>query len=157
MVLPYDEGLKGFKRVCSEEGVGVAFTYPNTISKTLIKNKPNNENKVGVYSIPCKVCPDTSYVGETGRSLEKRVYEHKRDIRVANEKSALFCHVRDYQHLMNFEEAKLLYSSDDYLKRRIVESALISTTKNINLSQGHFAFNNVIAGIVKAKCCKRSS
>ena len=30
LVLPYNEGLKGFKRVCSKEGVGVAFTYPNT-------------------------------------------------------------------------------------------------------------------------------
>ena len=40
LVLPYNEGLTGFKKVCHEEGVGVAFTYPNTISKTLIKTNP---------------------------------------------------------------------------------------------------------------------
>ena len=43
LVLPYNEGLTGFKKVCHEEGVGVAFTYPNTISKTLIRNKPKSE------------------------------------------------------------------------------------------------------------------
>ena len=76
--------------MCHEEGVGVAFAYPNTISKALIKNKPKNEKNTGVYAIPCKVCPNTAYVGETGRDLEKRKYEHRRDIRVGNDKSAIF-------------------------------------------------------------------
>ena len=149
--------MTGFKRVCHEEGVGVAFTYPNTISKTLIKNKPNSESNIGVYKIPCKTCPDTGYIGETGRSLEKRVYEHRRDIRVANGKSAIFCHIRDYEHSFDFDKAEVLFRTDDYLKRRVVESALICTSKNVNLSQGHFAFNKVIAGIIKAKYCQRSS
>ena len=68
--------------------------------------------------------------------------------------SALFCHVRDHQHQIDFDQAKILFRSEDYVKRRIVESALISTTKNMNLSQGHFAFNKVIAGIIKTKYCK---
>ena len=157
LVLPYNEGLTGFKKVCHEEGVGVAFTYPNTISKSLIRNKPKSDNNIGVYTIPCKDCPNTAYVGETGRSLEKRKYEHRRDIRVGNEKSAIFCHVRDTQHSIDFDQAKIVFSSDDYIKRRMVESALISTTKNINLSQGHFAFNNVIAGVIKTRCCRESS
>ena len=140
--------------MCQQENVGVAFTYPNTISKTLIKNKPKTEENVGVYTIPCKTCPDAAYFGETGRNLEKRKYEHRRDIRVGNEKSALFCHVRDQQHFFDFDQAKIVFNSNDYLKRRIVESALISSTPNINLSQGHFAFNKVIAGIVKAKYCR---
>ena len=76
--------------------------------------------------------------------MEKRKYEHRRDIRVGNDKSAIFCHVRDYQHEIDFDRAKIVFSSDDYLKRRVVESSLISTTKNMNLSQGHFVFNKVI-------------
>ena len=85
---------------------------------------------------------------------KKRKYEHRRDIRVGNEKSALFCHVRDQQHVFDFDQAKIVFRSNDYLKRRIVESALISSTPNVNLSQGHFAFNKVIAGIIKARYCR---
>jgi hypothetical protein len=103
------------------------------------------------------VCPETTYVGETGRDLEKRKYEHRRDIRVGNEKSAIFCHVRDHEHSVDFEKARIVFSSDDYIKRRVVESALISTTQNMNLSQGHFAFNKVIAGIIRTKFCSESS
>ena len=154
LVLPYNEGLASFKRACHGEEVGVAFTYPNTIAKTLIKNKPKSDKNIGVYTIPCKVCPKTAYVGETGRNLEKRKYEHRRDIRVGNEMSALFCHVRDHQHQIDFDRARIMFRSEDYVKRRIVESALISTTENMNLSQGHFAFNKVIAGIIKTKYCK---
>ena len=154
LVVPYNEGFRGFKKVCQQESVGVAFTYPNTISKTLIKNKPKTEENVVVYTMPCKTCPQKAYVGETGRNLEKRKYEHRRDIRVGNEKSALFCHVRDQQHVFDFDQAKIVFRSNDYLKRRIVESALISSTPNVNLSQGHFAFNKVIAGIIKARYCR---
>ena len=103
------------------------------------------------------MCPDTAYVGETGRNLEKRIYEHRRDIRVGNDKSAVFCHVRDYGHSLDFDKARIIFSSDDYIKRRVVESALISTTQNVNLSQGQFAFNKVIAGIVKARFCSGGS
>ena len=113
--------------------------------------------KTGVYAIPCKVCPNTAYVGETGRDLEKRKYEHRRDIRVGNDKSAIFCHVRDFQHSLDFDQATIVFSSDDYIKRRVVESALISTTQNMNMSQGHFAFNKVIAGIIKSRYCNGSS
>ena len=157
LVLPYNECLTNFKKVCHEEGVGVAFTYPNTISKTLIQNKPKSTESRGVYTIPCKTCTDTAYVGETGRNLEKRKYEHRRDIRVGNDKNAIFCHVRDYDHSFDFDGAKIVFHSDDFIKRRVVESALISTTKNVNMSQGHFAFNKIIAGIIKSKCCKGSS
>ena len=38
LVLPFNEGLTSFKDICRREDVGVAFTYPNTISKTLIRN-----------------------------------------------------------------------------------------------------------------------
>ena len=103
------------------------------------------------------MCPKTFYIGETGRNLEKRKYEHRRDIRVGNDMSALLCHVRDHQHPIDFDQARIFFRSDDYVKRRIVESALISTTENMNLSQGQFAFNKVIAGIIKAKYCKASS
>ena len=52
---------------------------------------------------------------------------------------------------MDFDRAKNCFHSDDYIKRRVVESALISTTRNINISQGHFAFNKIIAGIINPR------
>ena len=43
---------------------------------------PINSRAGAVYKIPCAECP-ASYVGETGRTLECRIKEHKRSI--ANE------------------------------------------------------------------------
>ena len=33
-----------------------------------------------VYKITCKKCPKFVYIGETGRSLKQRFYEHHRDV-----------------------------------------------------------------------------
>ena len=109
----------------------------------MISRKPKEQQDKGVYVIPCKDC-DNVYVGETGRNLDKRMYEHKRDIRVGNESSGVFCHVRDYNHSIDFQGSKLVFKSKNYIKRRIVESSLITSIPNFNLSEGQYSFNSVI-------------
>ena len=43
-----------------------------------VKNKIMDDRKKGViYEIPCKDC-EKMYVGEMGRTLKKRLYEHKK-------------------------------------------------------------------------------
>ena len=38
--------------------------------------RPDSKKKGVVYEVPCKDCPSV-YIGETGRTLEKRITEHK--------------------------------------------------------------------------------
>ena len=105
--------------------------------------KPKKQQDKGAYVIPCKDCENV-YVGETGRNLDKRMYEHKRDIRVGNESSGVFCHVRDSNHSIDFQGSKFIFKSKNYVKRRIVESSLITSIPNFNLSEGQYSFNRVI-------------
>ena len=77
--------------------------------------------------------------------MKKRIEEHKKDIKKAEEKSALFVHVRDFDHPIDFNNAKLVYPSSSVRRRHIVESALIEKYekygKSLNLNKG-FSPNN---------------
>lgn len=65
----------------------------------------------------------------------------------------MFCHVRDFNHVLNFDECDIVFKSDNYIKRRIVESSLISSLPNFNLSDGQYSFNKIICNRIM-KCIK---
>ena len=125
----------------------MAFHYPSATSNTLIKNSPQNKIECGVYEIPCSGC-DRKYYGETGRELKTRIKEHKRDVRNANENNAVFLHIRNEAHIIDWDSNKLLYKSTDFIKRRIVESALIKHKDNFNTSDGNFQLNAIMNNFI---------
>ena len=47
-----------------------------------------NSKKGVIYEVPCKDCPCV-YIGETGRTLEKRLSEHKTEVKKNDPKMAL--------------------------------------------------------------------
>ena len=65
-----------------------------------------------------------------------RVAEHKANVRYARENSALFVHVRDSEHRINWNDAKLVFNSHNKQKRLVIESALIKHLPNFNLMPG---------------------
>jgi hypothetical protein len=77
-----------------------------------------------VYVIPCKGCP-SRYVGQTGRNLDVRIREHKNCVRTANENSAVFRHIQNKDHEIDWTSAKFVYNQNSKKKRLIVESTLI--------------------------------
>ena len=86
--------------------------------------------------------------GETGRSLNTRISEHKRDVKYANENNAIFLHYKDFNHTANWQNSKVIFKSNNYKKRRLLESALINTFPNMNTSHGSFQLNPVINNIL---------
>ena len=90
----------------------------------LIQNSPD-ENKGCVYSIPCNRC-DQFYIGQTGKFLEKRLEQHKQSVRYGQENNAVFCHVRDFNHSINWQETKKIGSSNNILEQNIIESRFIN-------------------------------
>ncbi len=66
-----------------------------------------NEDSV-VYSIPCNGC-DKVYIGETGRGINKRLYEHKGDVRRHNCSNSLVVHIDQHQHLPKWHDAKVVH------------------------------------------------
>ena len=93
-----------------------------------------------VYKISCKDC-NKAYWGKTGRSCEVRLKEHMRDVRNCNFSNALFNHKIECNQRLDWDGAQMVFKSNSYFKRRIVESTLIATYPCFYLSDGHFKFN----------------
>ena len=102
----------------------------------------------GIYEIPCHVC-DKKYIGETGRTLGKRLLEHKRDVRNGKESNACFIHTRDVGHRINWDNSRLLIKSDNVFKRRMLESFIIQKTPNFNLCDGQWKLDNLTSALLE--------
>ena len=99
------------------------------------QKRPQNQNSV-VYEIPCTGC-QKSYIGETGRGLNTRVAEHKRDLRHHRTSNALVVHVDECGNLPGWDRADTLKQGLDKTNRRAIESAYILVTQTVN-SRGDF-------------------
>ena len=80
MTIPYVNGLsKSNRRVLSSLAIKVTFHPLQTLRQELVHPKdPIQEwqRKGVVYSVPCNEC-SRAYTGQTGRSLDHRIAEHR--------------------------------------------------------------------------------
>ena len=114
--------------------INVVFTYNNTIKNSLIKNSPYHEGG-SVYFIPCKGC-DLIYIGQTGKSLEERIKQHKYSVRSAQESSGVFKHVERFNHSIDWGKSKSIYWSNCMTERLLAEGTIIRKTNSMNLNEG---------------------
>ena len=100
LCLPYVRGVsERIDRVCkSLTTVKIKVVFkPIRILRHILTNVKNNlpsEKKKGVvYTVPCIDC-GKKYVGETGRTLQERIEEHKAAVRKGDERNGIAVHVR---------------------------------------------------------------
>ena len=151
LVLPYSENFKGLPHILKNFDINVAFKNNSTVRTTLIKNSP--DNKIGcVYKIPCKTC-NKSYIGQTGKDLETRIKQHKYSVRYGQETNALFLHLRDFDHPIDWSNAAPLVFCKNSLDRNIIESSFIKQSKEniVNKSLGLYKLDPLI---IKEICKK---
>ena len=129
ITLPYVGPMSDtIARVIRKAGVSVHMKPYNTIRTQLVhpKDKVAPDDKAGVvYHIECKDCP-ASYVGETERSLGKRIKEHA--YRGSN--SAFEEHCIKHKHSINpagkvtipDTQVTVLHQEPDWFKRGVAES-----------------------------------
>ena len=101
---------------------------------TQTKDSKENSNSV-VYQVPCGTCVK-SYIGETGRGMETRLKEHKRDLRNDMDHSAFVIHARKTNHLPDWDGATTLASCKTKGNRKATEAAYIATNDTINTRVG---------------------
>ena len=122
-----------------------------TIRSSLIKNRPRSNadpgSKPGVYEIPCKNCPK-AYYGETGRSFDTRIREHKDAVRRGNANNACFKHSFEMRHDIDWNAAQMLYPSSNHYERLVFESACIISQPNFNNMQSTLAIDKISADII---------
>ena len=107
VTLPYVKYItERIQRILSELTIRVSVRPVKTLKQILSKPKDRipMEKRTGVvYQIPCKDC-NAKYIGETGRSLETRLKEHKASVRLAKcESSALADHANSLSHDVTWE------------------------------------------------------
>ena len=152
--IPYNKNFESIVPLLKQLDIKLVFNFKNNIKNLLIKNSPENGNGL-IYKIPCKDCSDF-YIGQTSKSLTKRIQQHKYCVRSLNDNNALFLHSVDSSHAINWENSNKVVRCNDYTKRIIMESALIKLTwgSNFNTSHGIVKLDNIILNFLKADLCK---
>ena len=93
------------------------------------------------------------YIGQTGKDLNMRIKQHKYSIRYGQESNALFVHLRDFGHSIDWKNANSLVPCKGVTERNIIESSFIkqSINNSINMSTGLYKLDPLI---IKAICEK---
>ena len=117
-------------------GFKVAFTAGRKVGDLMkARTKDVSTDKSVVYKVPCGSCRK-AYIGETGRGIEIRLKEHKRDLRNHMDHSAFVVHAQETNHLPNWDGAGILASCKNRDNRKATEAAHIARNETINIRVG---------------------
>ena len=116
-------------RICCKLGLRTVFRSHKTLRQQLIQVKahiPEEDRKGVVYEVPCTDC-DHTYIGETGRTLRKRLTEHKAAVRRQDQNNGIAVHAWRINHRPDWESASVKTTAKHYWKRRILEALFIQS------------------------------
>ena len=136
VTLPNSKPAETIAKQLETSGFKVAFSSGKKVGDMLTRHElRKTEDKSLVYKIPCRSC-EKSYIGETGRGLETRLKEHKRDMRNSADHSALVIHAQKTNHLPNWGGAGILALCKNRENRKATEAAYIAMNETINIRVG---------------------
>ena len=149
LVLPYFSGFESIKSLLKPFNVSLIFSYRNSVRDLLIKNSPKCNNNI-IYHIPCMDCC-SFYIGQTSKELKVRINQHKYSVRTGQTSNALFVHLSEKSHRINWSHSSVIARCNDFRSRNILESAIIQITSehNCNLSPGQFSLDPLIISSFK--------
>ena len=147
IVVPGSSKIQAISKTLRKAGAQLV-EKPGTKIGELIKGSNHKEFKDSVvYKVPCGGC-SRSYFGETYRGVQKRMSEHKADIRHHRTTSSFVTHIESCQHLPDWKRTEVLWSGRDRSRRKMVEATVIETVPNINNKRGDYTLAPIFAGIL---------
>ena len=145
---PYIEGFTDkIMRELKKLNVGWVLKKKSSIKTEVHSHRPPEKmtDKKGViYKINCGNC-ESSYIGETGQTLGKRLQQHQRDVREKKSTNGIYQHLRrNRKHKSRWEEVKVIDNERHWYKRKIKEAVYINAVdpscnngKLMNLEKGY--------------------
>ena len=173
VIIPYVEKVtETATRIFRKHGIATAVRPHTTLRKLLVhpKDKVDPLSTTDcIYEIPCANC-DSTYVGETGRRLETRKDEHKtetdkvvkskgnftRQMRKQSEseqsKSAIADHAVQQNHVISWDNTKVLQKECDVGARRIKEAIWIrkKAPNTMNRDEGAHFLSHVYDSLLES-------
>ena len=136
-------------RIFRSENIQIAHTAQNTLRAKLHKTRPMRKGEGGVYIIPCaeEGC-EKAYYGQTGRTLEKRLEEHKYYVRRNMKSKAVYKHMHEADHAIKWDKARMVYFSKNEKQRLVVESALLNRLENFNIMPGVCSVSSYVSKLI---------
>ena len=146
--LPYHPLLQDIVYPMKLLGFTVAFSYHSTIGKILIRNSPVTNEGI-VYKIPCGC--GRFYIGQSGKSLDKRISQHKYNISRNDQSSAINLHTQTCNYPMAWSDSVPIFYRKNFVERNIIESASIYHTKSkhINSNSGLYKLDPIVLHIFR--------
>ena len=120
MYMPYEKGIsENIARIGKKFNFKVVHTKGKSFKNMLVRNITTSLEKQKqsgvVYRVTCGDC-GSQYIGETGRSLETRMEEHRQDVIEIEKISS------------NFDDIEILNKESNFIKRKFKEA--IAMKKN---------------------------
>ncbi|XP_076069626.1 N-acetylglucosamine-1-phosphotransferase subunits alpha/beta-like isoform X2 [Oratosquilla oratoria] len=158
LILPASSVTTTLTRTLGRCNIQVVGQSSRTIKELSRRSDSQDEmwgKNAGVYRIPCAGC-DRVYIGETSRDLKTRIREHRYDSRNNITTNACVIHRNTNDHLMDWDNAELLFSEPDRVRRKCLEVAAIQSFKTIEQNRGMFNIAPPIIHLLPAlyKCMK---
>lgn len=139
MCLPYDENLfKHLRPIQRRYNIKIAWKPANKLSQKLVHLKdrsPKERSTNVIYKIKCS--DGNCYIGETSRTLEQRVKEHKEAYKKMQGKSSAIAEYSINNGVVPlWNEVEILAKEKDWRKRRIKEALHIERYGSLNRNHG---------------------
>ena len=133
--LPYIRGFsENLERACHQ----LVFKSTRTLRSLLTKVKSRTEEekiKGVIYRVQCS-CGDT-YIGETGRTMDVRLKEHKRAVKTNNQNNGIAVHANKTRDDIQWDSVEVLERESNLYKRKFKEALHIKDENSLmNLDQG---------------------
>jgi len=122
---PYIKGAsERTAKILKSFGIKLSHKSNHSLRSQIVNVKDRrllNEKTSAIYRIECKDCSH-HYIGETSRELEKRLKEHQNSVRRRDPQSALFTHIEETGHNIDWESSSILAQQQGFYQRKVMES-----------------------------------